>query len=91
MQEAKVFHEPLGAPGANLSRKFDVVGSAATDTQSIRPNPQQHVRRLNSCLLIDNTAATVHPSGPQNPRECHLYFAEGCHLYIALTGNVSTK
>jgi hypothetical protein len=36
-------------------------------------------------LLIDNTA-TVHPPGPQNPRECHLYFAEGCHLYMALTG-----
>jgi hypothetical protein len=35
-------------------------------------------------LLIDNTA-TVHPPGPQNPRECHLYLAEGCHLYIALT------
>jgi hypothetical protein len=27
----------------------------------------------------------VNPPGPQNPRECHLYFAEGCHLYIALT------
>jgi hypothetical protein len=27
----------------------------------------------------------VHPPGPQNPRECHLYLAEGCHLYIALT------
>jgi hypothetical protein len=23
---------------------------------------------------------------PQNRRECHLYFAEGCHLYIAATG-----
>ena len=29
--------------------------------------------------------ATVHPPGPQNPRECHLYCAEGCHLYMALT------
>jgi hypothetical protein len=36
-------------------------------------------------LLIDTTA-TAHLPGPQNPRECHLYFAEGCHLYIALTG-----
>jgi hypothetical protein len=36
-------------------------------------------------LLIDNTTATAHLPGPQNPRECHLYFAEGCHLYIALT------
>jgi hypothetical protein len=23
--------------------------------------------------------------GPRNPGECHLYVAEGCHLYIALT------
>jgi hypothetical protein len=41
-------------------------------------------RRLNSCLLIDTTA-TAHLPGPQNPGMCHLYFAEGCHLYIALT------
>src|ERR1700747_2712030 len=41
-------------------------------------------RRLNSCLLIDTTAK-AHLPGPQNPGECHLYFAEGCHLYIALT------
>src|ERR1700736_3029005 len=41
-------------------------------------------RRLNSCLLIDTTA-TAHLPGPQNPRECHLYIAQGCDLYIALT------
>jgi hypothetical protein len=35
-------------------------------------------------LLIDNTA-TAHLPGPQNPGVCHLYLAEGCHLYIALT------
>jgi hypothetical protein len=35
-------------------------------------------------LLIDNTA-TAHLPGPQNPGMCHLYLAEGCHLYIALT------
>jgi hypothetical protein len=35
-------------------------------------------------LLIDTTAK-AHLPGPQNPGECHLYFAEGCHLYIALT------
>ena len=46
-------------------------------------------RRLNSCLLIDNTA-TAHLPGPQNPGECHLYFAEGCHLYIALTRDSPT-
>jgi hypothetical protein len=41
-------------------------------------------RRLNSCLLIDNTAM-AHLPGPQNPGMCHLYLAEGCHLYIAPT------
>ena len=41
-------------------------------------------RRLNSCLLID-TAAMAHLPRPQNTRECHLYLAEGCHLYIAAT------
>src|SRR6202035_4590598 len=40
-------------------------------------------RRPNSCLLIDNTATTAHLPGPQNPRECHLYLAEGCHFYFA--------
>jgi hypothetical protein len=35
-------------------------------------------------LLIDTTA-TAHLPGPQNPGECHLYFAQGCHLYIAPT------
>jgi hypothetical protein len=35
-------------------------------------------------LLIDTTATALLP-GPQNPRTCHLYIAEGCHLYIALT------
>jgi hypothetical protein len=39
-------------------------------------------------LLIDTTA-TAHLPGPQNPRECHLYIAEGCHLYIALTFVIS--
>jgi hypothetical protein len=35
-------------------------------------------------LLIDNTAM-AHLPGPQHPGVCHLYLAEGCHLYIALT------
>src|ERR1700756_3034012 len=45
---------------------------------------------MNSCLLIDTTA-TAHLPGPQNPGECHLYFAEGCHLYIALTTLVAPR
>jgi hypothetical protein len=35
-------------------------------------------------LLIDTTD-TAHLPGPQNPGECHLYLAEGCHLYMAAT------
>ena len=38
-------------------------------------------------MLIDTTATAPLP-GPQNPGMCHLYFAEGCHLYIALTGGL---
>jgi hypothetical protein len=46
--------------------------------------------RLNSCWLIDTTV-TAHLPGPQNPRVCHLNFAEGCHLYIACTVNVGAR
>src|SRR6202035_2550496 len=53
--------------------------------QATRLNRNSTSRRLNSCLLIDNTATTAHLPGPQNPGKCHLYIAEGCHLYIALT------
>jgi hypothetical protein len=35
-------------------------------------------------LLIDTTG-TAHPRGPSNPGQCHVNFAERCHLYIALT------
>ncbi len=31
------------------------------------------------------TGATAHFPEPQNPGECHLYLAEGCHLCIAAT------
>jgi hypothetical protein len=52
------------------------------------PTPGRAVRRAvaNPCLLIDNTIDGALPR-PQNPPECHLYFAEGRHLYIALTKN----
>jgi hypothetical protein len=50
----------------------------------IQATPPSTSSRLNSCLLIDNTAK-AHLPGPQNPGECRLYLAEGCHLYIALT------
>jgi hypothetical protein len=39
---------------------------------------------LNSCLRINNTATANLPGTPE-PGMCHLYFAEGYHLYIALT------
>jgi hypothetical protein len=35
-------------------------------------------------LLIDTTG-TAHPRGPSNPGQCHVNFAERCHLYIAVT------
>jgi len=35
--------------------------------------------------LIIDTTATTHPPRPQNPRKCHVNFAEGCHFYIAAT------
>src|SRR6202008_2973130 len=59
--------------------------TGVTEAQMTRLNRNSTSRRLNSCLLIDTTATTVHLPGPQNPAECYLYFAEGCHLYIALT------
>jgi hypothetical protein len=66
MKEAKVFHEPLGAPGANLSRKFEVVGSAATDTQTTRLNPKQHVKAA-ELLLAHRQHCHGAPLG-----KCHL-------------------
>src|SRR5208283_2299976 len=56
---------------------FGLSGNAVLD-QMVEPS------RLNSCLLID-TAATAHLPRPRAQGECHLNFAEGCHLYIALT------
>src|SRR5580698_775558 len=53
-------------------------------TTNRQPARRRRSSRLNSCLLIDNTAK-AHLPGPQNPGECRLYLAEGCHLYIALT------
>jgi hypothetical protein len=43
--------------------------------------------------LVDEAEGLVdqHLPGPQNPRECHLYLAEGCHLYIALTTSTPHK
>ena len=61
------------------------ISAHASATRS-RPDctPSSTSSRTNSCLLID-TAAMAHLPRPQNQRECHLYLAEGCHLYIAAT------
>jgi hypothetical protein len=37
-------------------------------------------------LLIDTTGI-AHLRGPSNLGQCHVNFAEGCHLYIAATPN----
>jgi hypothetical protein len=34
-------------------------------------------------LLIDTTGI-AHPRGLSNPGQCHVNFAEGCHLYFRL-------
>jgi hypothetical protein len=68
---------------------------------ALRKRGHSHGRALRSvadrllalaCVLLQrqtlfdpHTTATAHLPGPQNPGECHLYFAEGCHLYIAPT------
>src|SRR5215472_4618245 len=52
--------------------------------------PSKTSSRSNSFLLIDTTG-TAHPRGSSNPGQCHVNFAEGCHLYIAVTVIVSTK
>jgi hypothetical protein len=38
-------------------------------------------------LLIDTTGI-AHPQGPSNLGQCHVNFAEGCHLYIAATAAI---
>jgi hypothetical protein len=62
-----------------------LAGVSNTQTTRLNPTCNSTSRRLNSRLLIDTTAK-AHLPGPQNAGECHLYFAKGCHLYIALTG-----
>jgi len=55
------------------------------DTQTTRLNPQQHVKTV-ELLPAHRQHRHGAPPGTPEPRECHLYFAEGCHLYMALTG-----
>ena len=41
--------------------------------------------RLNAAFDCLTPATTGTSRDPKTPGECHLYLAEGCHLYIALT------
>ena len=78
---------PICKSGCNVGEWASPVSSQASVTRN-RPDWRRSKtsRRLNSCLLIDT--ATAHLPEPQNPGECHLYFAEGGHLYIAATTSV---
>jgi hypothetical protein len=60
--------------------QFTRVGDAKTP----RSNPQQNLKPA-ELLLAHRHHRHGAPSGTQNPGECHVYFAQGCHLYIALT------
>ncbi len=60
------------------------------DMQPSRLNPQQHVEPAELLLAHRQHRHDASP-GPQNPSECHLYFAEGCHLYIAATPHVGHR
>jgi len=41
--------------------------------------------RLSAAFDCLTPATTGTSRDPKTPGECHLYLAEGCHLYIALT------
>ena len=75
VQQAKY----LAPPQANQHARI-----ADAQTTGLPPRSSTS-RRLNSCLLIDTTAMAHLPATPRTQRERHLYFAEGCHLYIAAT------
>jgi hypothetical protein len=46
--------------------------------------PRRTSSLANSLLLIDTTDIRPVLPQPQHAGECHLNFAEGCHLYIAV-------
>src|SRR5215213_5177169 len=73
------------ASNRNTCRHFRPSSSQASATRR-RPDrtPSKISSRSNSFLLIDTTDI-AHPQGPSNLRQCHVNFAEGCHLYIAAT------
>jgi threonine aldolase len=46
--------------------------------------PTADLRTAMANAEVIDTTGTAHPRGSSN-RQCHVNFAEGCHLYIALT------
>ena len=49
------------------------------------PTYSATARKTAELLLLVDTPGTAHPRGSSNPGQCHVNFAEGCHLYIAVT------
>src|SRR4051812_289332 len=85
--ETRLAAPPCFKPASNRNtcRRFRPSSSQASATRK-RPDrtPSRTSSRSNSFLLIDTTGI-AHSQGPSNLGQCHVYFAEGCHLYIAAT------
>src|SRR5262249_57319886 len=85
--ETKLAAPPCFKPASNRKtwRRFRLSNAQASATRR-RPDrtPSKTSSRSNSFLLIDTTGI-AHPRGPSKPAHCHVDFAEGCHLYIAVT------
>src|SRR3954464_15248626 len=85
--ETRLAAPPCFKPASNRNtcRRFRSSSSQASTTRR-RPDrtPSRTSSRSNSFLLIDTTAI-AHLRGPSNLGQCHVNFAEGCHLYIAAT------
>jgi hypothetical protein len=47
--------------------------------------------RLSAAFDCLTPATTGTSRDPRTPGECHLYLAERCHLYMALTENVGAR
>src|SRR3954469_24274567 len=79
-----------GRGGGRLTPNFATVPPSSSQASATRRRPDRTPSRIssrsNSFLLIDTTGI-AHLRGPSNPGQCHVNFAEGCHLYIAATGS----
>src|SRR3954469_15465432 len=88
--ETRLAVPPCFKPASNRKtcRRFRPSSSQASATRR-RPDrtPSRTSSRSNSFLLIDTTVI-AHPQGPSNLGQCHVNFAEGCHLYIAATSAI---